>query len=68
MCGSMAAPTPPALATLGLLLLLLTPAAWAEVFTSLADMEKMLGAEQTVAQRIRQYIQAERERLDELDR
>jgi hypothetical protein len=39
----------------------------AEVFTSLASMERMLEAEHNVAHRIREYIQEEKKRLLAID-
>uniref|UniRef100_A0A0K0DQV6 P4Ha_N domain-containing protein n=1 Tax=Angiostrongylus cantonensis TaxID=6313 RepID=A0A0K0DQV6_ANGCA len=52
---------------LGLLFLLLGSCT-ADLFTAIADMQKMLGAEKEVTNIIENYIEAEQRRLDDLKR
>ncbi|VDM61368.1 unnamed protein product [Angiostrongylus costaricensis] len=52
---------------LGVLLLLLGSCT-ADLFTAIADMQKMLGAEKEVTNIIENYIEAEQKRLDDLKR
>lgn len=53
--------------SLGLLLLLFGGCA-ADIFTAIADMQRMLGVEKEVTSVIESYIEAEQRRLDELKR
>ncbi|KAK6022881.1 hypothetical protein OSTOST_11406 [Ostertagia ostertagi] len=50
------------------LLLLLFGSCTADLFTAIADMQRMLGAEKEVTTIIDKYIEAEEKRLDELKR
>ncbi|KAL6738222.1 hypothetical protein Aduo_011792 [Ancylostoma duodenale] len=50
------------------LLLLLFGSCTADIFTAIADMQRMLGAEKEVTTVIESYIEAEQKRLDELRR
>ncbi|KAK5968530.1 hypothetical protein GCK32_021892 [Trichostrongylus colubriformis] len=50
------------------LLLWLFGSCTADLFTAIADMQRMLGAEKEVTVVIDQYIEAEQKRLDELKR
>ena len=50
------------------LLLLLFGSSMADIFTAMADMQRMLGAEKDVTSVIDNYIQEEQSRLDDLKR
>ncbi|VDL70863.1 unnamed protein product [Nippostrongylus brasiliensis] len=50
------------------LLLLLFGSCRADLFTAIADMQRMLGAEKEVTAVIEKYIEAEQKRLEELKR
>lgn len=54
--------------SVGLLLLLFFGGCTADLFTAIADMQRMLGAEKEVTNIIEKYIDAEQKRLDDLKR